>query len=164
MSDSAKTEETSQTYEAGCHCGHVKLSVTLTPSLQTYKVLNCNCSICRRLGYLLVYPTYDEVTWHDGSKEKCSKYEVRPFAPPESRGEKNRELAFNSLQFNTKTRDHLFCPKCGASIGIDFQRLGKLKYGINVRTFDGIDLDKIQLEKFDGLKELTPHEDSSSGR
>ena len=43
----------SETYEAGCHCGNITFSVTLSPPLTEYKVLRCNCSICRRAGYLL---------------------------------------------------------------------------------------------------------------
>lgn len=44
----------SQTYEAGCHCGFISFSVTLSPPLPEYKPLECNCSACRRFGYLLV--------------------------------------------------------------------------------------------------------------
>jgi hypothetical protein len=47
-------QKSSGTYEAGCHCGYIKFSVTLSPALPQYKVLNCNCSACRRFGYLLV--------------------------------------------------------------------------------------------------------------
>lgn len=44
-----------KTYDASCHCGNVKFSLTLSPPLEEgYKVLNCNCSICRRSGYLLI--------------------------------------------------------------------------------------------------------------
>lgn len=48
-----KVEE-SGTYEAGCHCGYIKFSVTLSPPLPEYKVLDCNCSMCRKAGYLLI--------------------------------------------------------------------------------------------------------------
>lgn len=44
----------SQTYSAGCHCGWISFSVTLSPPLPEYKPLECNCSACRRFGYLLV--------------------------------------------------------------------------------------------------------------
>lgn len=43
-----------QTYEAGCHCGYIKFSVTLSPPLPESKPLQCDCSACRRFGYLLV--------------------------------------------------------------------------------------------------------------
>ena len=38
-------------------------------------------------------------------------------------------------QFNTKQKDQLFCPKCGASLGIDFRDVLKPEwdgYGISV--------------------------------
>lgn len=44
----------SQTYDAGCHCGYIKFSVTLSPPLPEEKPLKCDCSACRRFGYLLV--------------------------------------------------------------------------------------------------------------
>ena len=44
----------SETYPAGCHCGYIKFDVTLSPPLAEQKILECNCSICRRMGYLLV--------------------------------------------------------------------------------------------------------------
>ena len=47
-------DKSTGTYEAGCHCGYIKFSVTLTPALPETKVLNCNCSACTRFGYLLV--------------------------------------------------------------------------------------------------------------
>lgn len=47
-------EKRSEVYEAGCHCGKISFSMKLSPPLDEYKVLSCNCSICRRAGYLLV--------------------------------------------------------------------------------------------------------------
>lgn len=41
-------------HEGGCHCGYITYSMKLSPPLEEYTVLNCNCSICRRAGYLLV--------------------------------------------------------------------------------------------------------------
>lgn len=68
----------------------------------------------------------------------------------------------------------MFCPKCGASIGIDFakKRPNDPLYGISVREtdrglephrltdslqvrqFNDIDLDSLRYEKFDGLHKL----------
>lgn len=50
----APESKPSQTYEASCHCGYIRFSVTLSPPLPEYKPLECNCSACRRFGYLLV--------------------------------------------------------------------------------------------------------------
>ncbi|KAI6781529.1 centromere protein v [Emericellopsis cladophorae] len=126
----------SATYNAGCHCGHITFSVTLSPPLPEQQVFNCNCSICRSAGYLIVYLEKDEVEWHNDSRPKCMNY-----------------------QFNTKKKDQMFCPKCGVSIGIDFRRpktedpKGKKAYGISVRTFYGIDLDTLNYQKLDGLNQ-----------
>lgn len=57
MSATAGEEEkksSSGTYECGCHCGYIKFSVTLSPPLPEYQVLQCNCSACTRFGYLLI--------------------------------------------------------------------------------------------------------------
>ncbi|KAF5647483.1 triacylglycerol lipase II precursor [Fusarium sp. NRRL 25303] len=128
------------TYEAGCHCGYIGLSVALSPPLPKHEVINCNCSICRRGGYLLVYPAYEKVTWHNDSDKRVSRY-----------------------QFNTKARDHMFCPKCGASIGIDFARVWPEapRYGISVRQFNNVDLDSLQYMKLDGLHTAEPGVDLS---
>ncbi|KAH7149834.1 Mss4-like protein [Dactylonectria estremocensis] len=128
----------SQTYEAGCHCGFISLSVTLSPPFPELKVTHCNCSICRRAGYLLVYRSRDQVTWHHGSDTRVGRY-----------------------QFNTKTRDHMFCPKCGASIGIDFWNEDPKEYGISVRQFNDIDLDALNYMQFDGAHRMSPAGDLS---
>lgn len=54
-------------------------------------------------------PSKKDVTWHDGSREKCTNY-----------------------RFNTKTKDQMFCGSCGSSLGIDF--LNEDYYGISVRV------------------------------
>ncbi|KAK7748005.1 hypothetical protein SLS53_001257 [Cytospora paraplurivora] len=131
----------SQVYEAGCHCGYIKFNVTLSPPLPETKPINCNCSACRRFGYLLVYPDREKVQWHGDSEARLSRY-----------------------RFNTKQKDQLFCPKCGASIGIDFRDFFKPRFdgfGINVRTFNGIDLDTLEYRKLDGAQEIEPAGDLS---
>lgn len=133
------------TYEAGCHCGYIKFSVTLSPPFPEYKILNCSCSACSHLGYLLVCkspsssllvmlrryyrrysdmgtvqtlantrldPKASDIVWHNNSRERCASY-----------------------RFNTKQKDQMFCPKCGASLGIDFLDVFKEHvYGISVST------------------------------
>ncbi|KAI2611088.1 uncharacterized protein GGS25DRAFT_181524 [Hypoxylon fragiforme] len=139
--DGGKKEERKQsgTYEAGCHCGYIKFSVTLSPPFPVYKVLNCNCSVCSHLGYLLVYPKAKDVAWHNNSRERCASY-----------------------RFNTKQKDQMFCPKCGASLGIDFESVFKEHtYGINARTFYGLNLDELEYKKGDGVNKVPPAGDLS---
>lgn len=55
-------------------------------------------------------PDRNDVTWHGDSEKRVSRY-----------------------QFNTKKKDQLFCPKCGASLGIDFREFyAPKKYPIGV--------------------------------
>lgn len=95
------------------------------------------------------------MTWHHGSDTRVGRY-----------------------QFNTKTRDHMFCPKCGASIGIDFNHKEPKSYGISVcefllqvnttrlmtnqlRQFNDVDLDSVKYRQFDGIHVLKPAIDLS---
>ncbi|KAI2471729.1 Mss4-like protein [Annulohypoxylon bovei var. microspora] len=131
------TKKPSGTYEAGCHCGYIKFSATLSPPLPEYEVLNCNCSSCTHLGYLLVYPKVKDIVWHNNGRERCASY-----------------------RFNTKKMDQMFCPKCGASLGIDFEGFFKDQepmYGISVRTFYDIDLDSLKYKKCDGKNGIPPN-------
>jgi hypothetical protein len=89
--------------------------VTLSPPLEERRVNECSCSICRRGGYLLVYPPASDVSWEGDSRERCAVY-----------------------RFNTKQKQQLFCPRCGASIGIDFQEVpGRADYGMSVSALPG---------------------------
>ncbi|KAI1184900.1 glutathione-dependent formaldehyde-activating enzyme [Nemania serpens] len=125
---------TTHTYEAGCHCGYIKFAFTLSPGLDEYKVMQCNCSACTRFGYLLVYPEAKDVTWHNDGRARCAVY-----------------------RFNTKRKDHLFCPKCGASLGIDNREtLTPRRYGFSVRTIYGIDLAKLVYKTGNGRELQQP--------
>ncbi|OTB03412.1 hypothetical protein M426DRAFT_60410 [Hypoxylon sp. CI-4A] len=138
-SEQQGTKPSSGTYEAGCHCGYVKFAITLSPALPEYKVVNCNCSACTHLGYLLVYPKATAVTWHRNSRERCASY-----------------------RFNTKAKDQMFCPKCGTSLGIDFGTLfGDHVYGFSVRNIYGVNLDELNYRKVDGMQKVDPPQDLS---
>jgi hypothetical protein len=51
------------TYKGSCHCGAVKFSFTLETPLEDSDVVKCNCSMCTRNGYLLVYPKGSDMTF-----------------------------------------------------------------------------------------------------
>ncbi|KAH6675054.1 hypothetical protein B0J14DRAFT_588825 [Halenospora varia] len=89
-----------QSYPAQCHCGAVTFTVTISPPLLEYKVMQCNCSICNSHGYLLVYPYRTDVVFHGDSEAQVQKY-----------------------QFHTKKKDHWFCKQCGTSLLIDFNAI-----------------------------------------
>lgn len=100
-----------QWFEGACHCHAVEYKVLLsdiyTPA--SNGTLECNCSICFKNGYVLMYPERKDLIWLKG-EDKLKNYE-----------------------FATKTRDHRFCANCGSSMLIDFRGAGKQDVlGINV--------------------------------
>lgn len=150
-------KKSSATYKAGCHCGYIKFSVTLTPPLPQTEVLNCNCSACTRFGYLLVCELFSlclyllfqlllskiqgqEKKRRQGQGEeretKAANYIPDPEASSVTWHNDSRARCSN-YRFNTKNKDQMFCKHCGASIGIDFREVYKPKhiYGISVSSF-----------------------------
>jgi hypothetical protein len=113
----------SKKYLGSCHCGSVRFEVQT--DLQT--VMQCNCSICSRAGYLL------------------------SFVPAEHFKLLSGEGAQKDYQFNKKRIHHLFCTTCGVrSFGHGKGPDGSEMFAINVRTLDGVDLDALQVKKVDG--------------
>lgn len=146
-----ETKKESQTYEAGCHCGYIKFAVTLSPPLgPDHKPLNCNCSACRRFGYLLVCMSSLSVSCESSSLHLHYLYTGprtaqdwltdSPTKDPHTKKVTFHGDSFDRMsvyRFNTKTKKHYFCSKCGASIGIDFRGSGSHgedddNYGISV--------------------------------
>lgn len=145
-------EQSSGTYQAGCHCGYIKFSVTLTPALPQTKVLNCNCSACTRFGYLLVcaslFPSdplclllqqlsVRTSPLQPGQEKQKEKRLKQRYIDPEASSvtwHNNSRARCTNYRFNTKDKDQMFCKHCGASIGIDFREVHAPKhiYGISV--------------------------------
>ncbi|KAF2005335.1 hypothetical protein P154DRAFT_425222 [Amniculicola lignicola CBS 123094] len=119
-----------QTYEVTCHCGTVKYSVTLTPPLPKQKVVSCNCSICTRNAYLLVYPLRRQVTIKSG------------------------EDTVKSYSFGSRRFLHQFCARCGSCIFFDPRttEYGEEPdlLGVNVRMFKDVKINKLQIVHWDG--------------
>src|SRR5882762_7502654 len=99
--------ESLSSYSGNCHCGTVKYTVR-TPSLSDSKVISCNCSICRRNGYLFIYPKRRDVNFHTGFDHLVSYF------------------------FGDKRGAHKFCPTCGSSVLLDINGIDEL--AINVST------------------------------
>ncbi|KAH6618809.1 Mss4-like protein [Boeremia exigua] len=116
-----------QTYAASCHCGIVSYTVDLSPPLSEWKVVSCNCSICQRNGYYLVYPSREQL--HITSGEDVLK----------------------SYAFGPKKNLHKFCGQCGSSVFFDprmkeFGEGGGLDLlGINVRMFHDVSLEELSV-------------------
>lgn len=110
-------------YKGGCHCGSVVFEV----QGELERAMSCNCSICSRKGSLL---------W---------------FVPRESFHLLGDDEAAATYTFNKHVIKHRFCPNCGIhpygeGVGPD----GREMAAVNIRCLDGIDLDSVQVDQFDG--------------
>jgi hypothetical protein len=110
-----------KTYEGGCHCGRVRFRVTA--SLE--RVSECNCSICMKKGLLhLIVPQ--------------ARFELLSGAGD-----------LTTYRFNTGVAQHHFCRYCGIH-SYYVPRSDPEKIDVNVRCLDGVDLDEVHPQRFDG--------------
>ena len=110
-------------HTGSCHCGAVAYEV----ELDIGPVLSCNCSICRRTGALLAFVPEGAFTLLEGQDD------------------------LRDYQFNNHVIHHLFCQTCGIrSFGRGVAPDGSKMVAINVRCLDGVDLDSLKIERFDG--------------
>lgn len=108
-------------WDGACHCGRVRFRVT--GALE--RVVECNCSICRRKGYLhwIVAP---------------SRFALLA-----------GEDALATYRFNTGVAQHRFCSVCGVA-PFYVPRSHPDMIDVNVRCLDGVDLATLPIERFDG--------------
>lgn len=72
--------------EGGCHCRAVRFAISVNPPLE---LLDCNCSICAKTGFLhLIVPH--------------SRFELL-----------SGQDSLVSYRFGSGTAEHLFCRSCG---------------------------------------------------
>lgn len=110
-------------YEGSCHCGQVAFDV----EGDIGGALSCNCSMCGRRGSLL---------W---------------FVPRDQLHLKTPEDASRVYTFNKHMIQHRFCPTCGIhpyGEGTDPQ--GNKMAAVNLRCIEGIDLESIPVQHYDG--------------
>lgn len=114
-----------KTLTGSCHCGRVSYEADADLS----QVLSCNCSICRKRGLLLAFVPADKFRLTSGGD------------------------ALTDYLFNKKVIHHLFCPTCGVeAFGRGTAPDGTPKVAVNVRCLDGVNLDALNIRKFDGAK------------
>lgn len=102
-------------YSANCHCGAIRYRVLLPPLVATAEpisVMNCNCSLCTRNGYLNVYPLRGDVRVQLGEEE------VLPGSPA-LRKAKEEVLGYYMPRGAGEGNEHVFCKKCGSSVWVD---------------------------------------------
>jgi len=108
--------------QGGCHCGAVRFSVRAGPDLE---VMDCNCSMCRRSGYLHLIVRAADFELLSGS-EMLVEY-----------------------RFNTGTARHLFCRRCGIK-PFYVPRSHPDGYSVNARCLDEGCYRSLSIRPFDG--------------
>ena len=96
-----------------CHCGEVEAEVKI-PETGVEKFMRCNCSLCKRKGYIIGVIGENDF--------KLIK------------GEKILKL----YQYYTKVAKHYFCSICGIHTH-NRPRINPKIYGINIACIDDID-------------------------
>ncbi len=108
-------------YQGGCHCGAVRFSVTV----RQHKALDCNCSICRKKGFLHLIVSPEDFSLLQGQE------------------------MLRTYTFNTHTARHLFCGICGIH-PFYHPRSHPNDIDVNIRCLDGDSLSQFIIEPFDG--------------
>jgi hypothetical protein len=110
-------------YRGSCHCGRIAFEV----EGEVTEVMDCNCSICSRLGSLLWFVPRDK---------------LRLTTPEEN-------LA--TYMFGDHTIGHHFCPNCGIHpFGEGVDPAGNRVAAINVRCLEDFDFQSLPVKHFDG--------------
>lgn len=113
-------------FEGSCHCGAVRFEVQAPIPTQA---LSCNCSHCRRKGFLLSFFPVAQFTLLQG------------------------ESSLGSYRFNTHKINHRFCQTCGTQAFAEGANPdGSAVRAVNMRCVPSIDLDTLALQKYDGAK------------
>ena len=112
-------------HRATCHCGAVVLELELSNGIVDPR--RCNCSICRRKGYIAASIPLAGLRVVKGA-DVLSLY-----------------------QFNTMTAKHNFCSNCGIHTHHQ-RRSNPAEYSYNVACLDGVDpFDIIEVHTNDGV-------------
>lgn len=110
-------------YQGGCHCGRIAFDVDAEIS----GVVECNCSICSKRGYLLAFVPATQVRLRTPDAE------------------------LSTYTFNKHAIRHQFCPVCGIGpFGRGVDKQGNETFAINVRCLDGVDPHSFEIQPFDG--------------
>jgi hypothetical protein len=111
----------SVTYEGGCHCGAVRFRV----EVDKHKADDCNCSICRKKGFLHLIVAHNKFTLLQG------------------------EDVLTTYKFNTGVAQHKFCSICGIH-SFYIPRSHPDCIDVNVRCLDGDVLSQFEIVPFNG--------------
>jgi hypothetical protein len=105
----------------GCHCGRVRFEVDGAPSA----VVECNCSVCTRKGYLHWIVPRTAFRLVAGAAE------------------------LSTYRFGTGVAQHHFCRHCGVG-SFYVPRSHPDDVDVNARCLDGVDVASLARSSFDG--------------
>jgi hypothetical protein len=112
-------------HDAVCHCGAVRLRLTLPNGIEEAR--RCNCSMCRRRGAIVASVGLENLEVVEGQE------------------------VLGLYQFNTRTAEHYFCTRCGIYTH-HRRRSNPAQYGYNVGCLEGVDPFEIgDVPTFDGV-------------
>lgn len=98
-------------HKLSCHCGDVQLELSLPDGLDDPR--RCDCSMCRRKGYIVATVPLDGIRVLKG------------------------QAVMRMYQFNTMTAKHYFCGNCGIHTHHQ-RRSNPEQYSFNVGCLEGI--------------------------
>ena len=110
-----------QQFQGGCHCGAVRFQILV----DRWKVQECNCSICRKKGFLHL------------------------ILPPENFTLLRGQDSLTTYTFNTGIAKHTFCRICGIH-SFYHPRSHPDCIDVNIRCLDQDVLSQFEIEPFDG--------------
>ena len=110
------------THSGGCHCGRVRFEVDAPAVIQADE---CDCSICRKSGYLHVLVSRKDFRLLQGEDD------------------------LQTYTFNTGIAQHYFCRRCGIK-SFYIPRSHPDGVSVNARCLDKDTVDSIQITPFDG--------------
>jgi hypothetical protein len=110
------------TCSGGCHCGRVRFEIEIPEKIAVHR---CNCSICRKSGYLHLIVTADRFSLLKG-KNSLVEY-----------------------QFHTGVARHLFCGTCGIK-SFYVPRSHPESFSVNLNCLELPEDIKLSIQDFDG--------------
>ena len=111
-------------YDGSCHCGAV--TYTVEGDIPE-TAMSCNCSHCRRKGFLLAFVPIVQFRLTGGA------------------------VKLASYKFNKHNIDHQFCTDCGCQgFSVGTRPDGSKMAAVNLRCVPEADLDALNVQKVDG--------------
>ena len=108
-------------YFVSCHCGNLRLEV----DAELGEVVECNCSICSRTGFLHWY------------------------VKPEQVKLLTQSVSMHTYWWRSATGGQHFCPVCGIAV-VRTSTEYPPPVAVNARCIEGVDITTLKIRQFDG--------------